>query len=73
MAKAVIILLLLVLFMIFIISNSEGHPVDFVFFTREPPLIWVMVACALLGGIVGYLIGRPGKQIRLHRREPTED
>jgi uncharacterized integral membrane protein len=72
LAKAIIILLLLILFIIFIISNSAGQPVDFVFFTREPPLIWVMLACAVIGGIIGYLIGRPGKQIRLHRRERRE-
>lgn len=67
-AKVLVLLAILVIFMIFIISNADPAPVNFVFFTREPPLIWVMFACAVLGGIVGYLIGRPGRQVRLHRR-----
>jgi uncharacterized integral membrane protein len=58
--------------MVFIISNDDPAPVSFVFFTRHPPLIWVMFACAVLGGLIGYLIGRPGKQIRLHRRREDQ-
>jgi hypothetical protein len=29
----------------------------------------------VLGGIIGYLIGRPGRQVRLHRQtqEPKKD
>lgn len=69
MAKVVVALAIVVILMIFIIANSEGQPVSFVFFERRPPLIWVMFACAVLGGIVGFLIGRPGKQVRLHKRE----
>jgi uncharacterized integral membrane protein len=66
--KVLVVLAIVVIFMVFIISNDDPAPVSFVFFTRHPPLIWVMFACALLGGIIGYLIGRPGRQIRLHRR-----
>jgi uncharacterized integral membrane protein len=66
--KAIIAISIVVILIVFIISNSQAVPVDFVFFTRRPALIWVMVACAIMGGIVGYLIGRPGKQIRFHRR-----
>ena len=69
MAKVVVALAIVVILMIFIISNSEGQEVNFVFFKRRPPLIWVMFACAVMGGIVGFLIGRPGKQVRLHKRE----
>jgi uncharacterized integral membrane protein len=65
-AKAVAILGIVVILMIFIIANAKAVPVSFVFFHRMPPLIWVMFACAVLGGIVGYLIGKPGRQVRLH-------
>lgn len=68
-AKVVVALVLLVLFIIFIVSNATPTPVNFVFVTRQPDLIWVMLFCAVLGGIIGYLIGRPGKQMRLHRKE----
>jgi uncharacterized integral membrane protein len=53
----------------FIVANGDSVPVKFVFFTRRPPLIWVMFACAVLGGILGYMVGRPGKQVRLHRKK----
>jgi uncharacterized integral membrane protein len=72
-AKVVVALGIVVILMIFVIANSTSTAVDFVFFTRQPPLIWVMFACAVLGGIVGYLIGRPGKQLSLrHRHEDGE-
>lgn len=55
-----------VLLIIFIVSNAQPVAVDFVFVTRSPRLIWVMFGCAVLGGAIGYLIGRPGKRTRLH-------
>jgi uncharacterized integral membrane protein len=71
-AKAVSILAIVVILMIFIIANAKAVPVSFVFFHRMPPLIWVMFACAVLGGIAGYLIGKPGRQVRLHRKPGEE-
>lgn len=68
-AKLLVALGILVILVIFIVWNSETVPVSFVFFTREPPLIWVMLACAVLGGIVGFLFGKPGKQFRFHDDE----
>ena len=67
MAKVLVALFLLVILIIFVIANSDPVPVRFVFFTRQPRLIWVMIACSVLGGVVGYLIGRPGSQVRLRR------
>jgi uncharacterized integral membrane protein len=67
--KVIVTLAIVVVLIVFIIANSQPVKVNFVFVTRHPRLIWVMVACAVLGGVAGYLIGRPGKQIRLHRRE----
>ena len=28
-----------------------------------------LLTCAVLGGIVGYLVGRPGKQVHLRRKK----
>jgi uncharacterized integral membrane protein len=67
--KVLIALGLAVILIIFIVSNSKPVDVDFVFVTRHPRLIWVMFACSVIGGIIGYLIGKPGKQVRLHRKK----
>jgi uncharacterized integral membrane protein len=66
--KTLLALTLAVVFIVFILTNSQAVTVNFVFVKRKPPLIWVMFGCAVVGGIFGYLVGRPGKQIRLHRR-----
>lgn len=71
-AKVLVALAIVVVLVIFVISNSQPVPVDFVFVTRHPRLIWVMIFCSVLGGLVGYLIGRPGKQVRLHRRREDQ-
>jgi uncharacterized integral membrane protein len=55
---------ILVLLAVFVLRNSQRVPVDFVFFRREARLIWVMATCALLGGVVGYLAGRPPRRLR---------
>jgi uncharacterized integral membrane protein len=69
LAKIVVALVLVVLFILFIIRNSkpvsESNGVDFVFVTADARLIWVFLICGLLGGMVGYLLGRPSK---VHRR-----
>jgi uncharacterized integral membrane protein len=61
--KILVALAILVILIIFVIANSSPVKVNFVVLTRHPRLIWVMIACAVLGGIVGYLIGRPGRQV----------
>jgi uncharacterized integral membrane protein len=71
-AKVLVAVAIVVILIIFITSNAQPVPVDFVFVTRRPRLIWVMVACVILGGLVGYLIGRPGGQVKLHRRREEQ-
>ncbi len=66
--KALIWLAAAILLIIFITTNSQPVKVNFIFFTAHPRLIWVMLSCAVIGGILGYLIGKPGKQLRLHRK-----
>jgi uncharacterized integral membrane protein len=73
-AKVLVILVILVLFIVFIVSNSEpvSEGVDFVFVTRHPRLIWVMFGCAVFGGIIGFLIGKPGRQFGRRRSRQDE-
>jgi uncharacterized integral membrane protein len=72
-AKLLVALFISIVLIVFIIRNSERVPIHYVFFTANNRLIWVMLACAILGGVVGYLIGRPGKQVRVrHRKDPEQ-
>jgi len=71
-AKTLAVLAIVVVLVIFVIANSQPVKVNFVFVTRHPRLIWVMFACAVLGGIAGFLIGRPGKQVRPRRQRKDE-
>jgi uncharacterized integral membrane protein len=68
-AKWLVALFLLIIFIVFIAQNSRETRIDFVFFNRHPKLIWIMLACGIVGGIIGYLIGRPGKQVRLRKKK----
>ncbi len=56
-AKGVAALLLLGLFVIFVIRNSQPVVVDFVFALGRPRLIWVILGCAAVGGVIGYFLG----------------
>lgn len=73
--KVLAILVIAILLIVFILSNSQPVPVDFVFLTRHPRLIWVMFGCAVFGGIIGFLIGKPGRQFghRRHRQDDRKD
>jgi uncharacterized integral membrane protein len=63
MAKVVVALAILVLFILFITWNTDPVDVNFVFGDVENiPLIWVFLGCALVGALVAYLLGRPGRR-----------
>ena len=70
LVKVLIGVLLVVLLVVFVSTNLDRTEVQFVFFTASVPLIWVMLGCALLGGVVGFLIGKPGRQ--MGRKKPRE-
>ena len=67
-AKVLVLLAVVVVFIIFVLQNADPVAVDFIFATGRPRMIWVIVACTVLGGVVGYLIGRPKRRIRFHSR-----
>jgi uncharacterized integral membrane protein len=55
-------LFLLVIFILFVIQNSDPVRVNFVFFRSEIRLIWVFLGCAVIGGLIAWLVGRPRRR-----------
>jgi uncharacterized integral membrane protein len=64
--KLIIGLVVLILFIVFVAQNSQLVTVNLVFGDTRVRLIWVFVACALVGAAIAYLLGRPGR--RANRR-----
>jgi uncharacterized integral membrane protein len=58
-AKIVLGLILLILLLIFVIQNSKAVRVHLVFTEVQVALVWVFLACALLGAAIALLLGRP--------------
>jgi uncharacterized integral membrane protein len=56
--------LIAIVFITFVIQNSQGVNVHFLLFSLNIRLIWVIFGTAVLGGVAGYLIGRPEKSLR---------
>jgi uncharacterized integral membrane protein len=69
LAKTIFALVIIVGLIIFVLQNAEPVPIRFFVTTAHPRLIWVLVGCAVLGGMAGYLVGRPGRRTRLHGKE----
>jgi uncharacterized integral membrane protein len=60
--KAVVAGVIVIVLVLFIVANSQPVEADFLVFKAHPRLIWVMVTCAVLGIVLGYLLGRPGHE-----------
>jgi uncharacterized integral membrane protein len=60
----VVVAVLLVYLLAFALLNTQSVHVSFVAFSADTALIWVMIACAGLGLILGIL----GTFLLLHRR-----
>ena len=60
--RLVVGLVVLALFVIFVSLNSESVPIDFIFLETRAPLVLVFLICAVIGGLVAYLLGRPGRR-----------
>jgi uncharacterized integral membrane protein len=61
-AKVILAVAIGVLFLIFVIQNSDPVPVSFIFTTASIPLVWVFLGCAFIGAAVTFLVGRPGRR-----------
>jgi uncharacterized integral membrane protein len=72
LGKLTVVIVILIGLIVFILQNSQPVQVELLFTTIHPRLIWVLLACAtiggILGGIVGYLIARPSRKVRLHEK-----
>ena len=64
LVKIVQLTLIAVVFAIFVLQNADPVDVNLLIFSLNIRLIWVIFGCAALGGVAGYLIGRPEKSLR---------
>ncbi len=71
-AKSVVLLVLITILVLFIVWNAHQVRVSFVFLTGRIGLIWVMLTCAVIGGVVGFFIGRPGRAFRFGHDDDDE-
>jgi uncharacterized integral membrane protein len=70
-AKALGALAVFVILLLFIVWNAQAVEVNFLVVKSHPRLIWVMVTCAVLGGVLGYLLGRPGHEAKPKKKGGT--
>jgi uncharacterized integral membrane protein len=61
-AKVIVGLVVVILFIVFVAQNSQLVTINFVFGDARVRLIWVFVACALIGALAAYLLGRSGRR-----------
>jgi uncharacterized integral membrane protein len=64
LVKAAQLTAIAIVFITFVLQNAQGVNVHLLLFSINIRLIWVIFGCALLGGVAGYLIGRPDKSLR---------
>ncbi|MGH2721646.1 MAG: LapA family protein [Actinomycetota bacterium] len=62
--RAGLVALVLVVLIVFVLQNAHPVRVDLLFVETDARLIWVIVVCAALGGVVGYLLGKPPRAER---------
>lgn len=55
-----------------VVQNSQQVTIRFLFISGRLRLIWVLVACLLVGGAVGFVAGRRSRR-RRRRRSSTSD
>ena len=56
--------LIAIVFITFVLQNADPVNVHFLVFSLNIRLIWVIFGFVVLGGVAGYLIGRPEKSLR---------
>jgi uncharacterized integral membrane protein len=70
--KVALALLIVIVFVLFIVRNSKPVRVDFVFFSKQIRLVWVFLACAIIGAVVAWLLGRPRRRAQKRLIEELE-
>lgn len=59
--------------LIFMLLNREQVQVNYLFFSHESRLIWVMIICVVFGFLVGWLWGRPSRVDAKRRAKKKDD
>ena len=74
LVKVAQLMAIAIVFITFVLQNAQGVDVHFLLFALNIRLIWVIFGCGLLGGVAGYLIGRPDRSLRalLPQKEKAE-
>jgi len=64
LVKVAQLTIIAVVFILFVLQNADPVDVNFLVFSLNIRLIWVIFGCGVLGGAAGYLIARPEKSLR---------
>jgi uncharacterized integral membrane protein len=71
-AAQVLAVIAVILLVIFAIANSRRVDVNFLFFTSRARVVTVIVLSAILGFVIGYYVGRPGRADRKLLRDSRQ-
>jgi len=63
----------IVVLLVFALQNSERVDVDFLVFDTQARVVVVILVSALIGFVVGWLIGRPSRIQRRAMRKGQQD
>jgi lipopolysaccharide assembly protein A len=55
-ARWVVGAVIAILLVVFALMNRQGVEIDYVFFSRESPLVWVIIVSALVGAAIDRLL-----------------
>jgi uncharacterized integral membrane protein len=68
-ARWIVVALVAIVLVAFAIANFRPVRVNFLLFTTRARVVTVVVVAGLLGFVVGYFVGRPGREERKRLRE----
>jgi uncharacterized integral membrane protein len=71
--RQVIIAIFAVVLVAFAIANFESVEVNFLIFQTQARMITVVAVAGALGFVIGYFVGRPGREERRRLRKLAED
>jgi len=73
LVRAAAALVGLVLVIAFVVENAQPVDVRFWFVSRHPRLIWVVLACLVIGVALGYALAMPRRRKRKAAGQPPRD